>query len=211
MMTISDILKSDLSCGAKLIAIAMVNGARTAREAAEACSMNLRTAERHYADARILLRNIAYPPPQYCVPDTQNSVAASRAHKLSEENNKNPIIPKTNEPTTKPKRKRQPAALVEPERFDEFWNVYPRKVGKGQARNAWAKAVGKVADPQTIVDAAKAQANTLASKGEFCPHPSTWLNGERWSDEQINGRPKFSREQLEGKSRSEIVRMMGVH
>lgn len=68
--------------------------------------------------------------------------------------------------------------------FDRFWDVYPRKVGKGAARTAWAKAVLKVDDPDVIVDAATVQAATvLAGSDRFTPHPTTWLNQERWTDD----------------------------
>lgn len=67
--------------------------------------------------------------------------------------------------------------------FDDWWQHYPRKVGKGQARKAYRAARKKV-DHDTLVAAIKAQAMPLMAKGpEFCPHPSTWLNGERWADQ----------------------------
>ena len=67
--------------------------------------------------------------------------------------------------------------------FDEFWVTYPRKIGKGQARKAWGTATKKT-DPRAIITAARRYA--ASRKGEdptFTPHPSTWLNGERWNDE----------------------------
>lgn len=68
--------------------------------------------------------------------------------------------------------------------FAAFWQSYPRKIGKGQARNAWRTAI-KRADPAEIIAAAEKFA--LAMKGrdlKFVPHPATWLNGERWSDQE---------------------------
>jgi|SRR5690625_594239 len=71
--------------------------------------------------------------------------------------------------------------------FDKFWTVYPRKVGKGQARKAWKSATKKV-DADSIVEAAREFANLSTHKdAEFIPHPSTWLNGERWADEERSG------------------------
>lgn len=67
------------------------------------------------------------------------------------------------------------------ERFEEFWKLYPRKVGKGKARVAWLKAV-RSASPDVII--AAVQAAQFSPDPEFVPHPSTWLNGERWLDEK---------------------------
>lgn len=69
------------------------------------------------------------------------------------------------------------------DRFDEFWQEVPRKIGKGTAKRAFAKAVKKV-DPQIIIDAMRAHAKAMKGKDQqYIPHPSTWLNGERWDDE----------------------------
>lgn len=68
--------------------------------------------------------------------------------------------------------------------FEEFWRLYPRKVGKGQARKAWPRAVAAAGSPQAITDGLRVLLHTLdmREEGRFCPHASTWLNGERWLD-----------------------------
>ncbi|HET9829003.1 MAG TPA: hypothetical protein VFQ11_10895 [Nocardioidaceae bacterium] len=67
--------------------------------------------------------------------------------------------------------------------FNDWWDHYPRKVGKGQARKAYRTA-RKKASADTLVAAVEQQRLHLTAKGpEFCPHPTTWLNGERWADE----------------------------
>lgn len=69
--------------------------------------------------------------------------------------------------------------------FTLFWDIWPRKVGKGQARSAWRSAIKK-ADPLTIIVAAEAYRDRVRDFGteiKFVPHPSTWLNGERWGDQ----------------------------
>ena len=68
--------------------------------------------------------------------------------------------------------------------FTRFWDIYPRKVGKGAARTAWARATRKTA-PEVITEAAHAHARTWASadtEARFIPHPASWLNAERWND-----------------------------
>ena len=67
--------------------------------------------------------------------------------------------------------------------FDDWWQTYPRKVGKGQAAKAY-KAARKKATPEALFAAITAQAPLLMARGsQYCPHPATWLNGERWRDE----------------------------
>lgn len=69
--------------------------------------------------------------------------------------------------------------------FDEWYARYPRKVGKGQARKAYAAALRKVSSPQVLLDGLDAALPDLASREpSYRPHPASWLNGERWADEQ---------------------------
>jgi len=70
-----------------------------------------------------------------------------------------------------------------PDHFDEFWQAYPRKVGKGAARKSYAKAL-RITDHDTIMGALSDQRLAMEAKeAKFIPHPSTWLNQERWEDE----------------------------
>lgn len=67
--------------------------------------------------------------------------------------------------------------------FDTFWAVYPRKIGKGQARTAFQKALKK-ARPADIMAGCERYAQERAGQDPaYTAHPSTWLNGERWLDE----------------------------
>lgn len=70
--------------------------------------------------------------------------------------------------------------------FAEFWTAWPRKVAKGQARRAWNTALKKTT-AATIITAAQTFAARCVKAGtdpQYMPHPSTWLNGERWNDEE---------------------------
>jgi hypothetical protein len=71
--------------------------------------------------------------------------------------------------------------------FDDFWKAYPRKSNKSFAKKVFAKL--KV--DQQLFDK-MAQAIYLQNKTiwkdkdqQYIPHPSTWLNGERWEDEVV--------------------------
>lgn len=74
-----------------------------------------------------------------------------------------------------------PSLFRSSEAFGDFWKAYPRKVGKGAAERAWAKAI-KHADADQIIEAVRAA--DWSADPEFIPHPSTWLNGKRWMDEK---------------------------
>lgn len=67
-------------------------------------------------------------------------------------------------------------------KFEEFWNAYPRKVSKGEARKAYAKAKEKTTE-ETLIAKAKAYAKQAGRKDEFTKHPASWLNAEGWLDE----------------------------
>ena len=67
--------------------------------------------------------------------------------------------------------------------FDQFWDIYPRKIGKGTARAAFKKALRKT-DFQTMLSGAEKYAAAREGQDKnYTAHPATWLNGERWSDE----------------------------
>jgi 5-methylcytosine-specific restriction endonuclease McrA len=66
-------------------------------------------------------------------------------------------------------------------RFERFWMVYPRKVGKAGAEKAWLKL--KADDELTDRLIASVVAQTPGwDDPKFIPHASTWLNGRRWED-----------------------------
>ena len=67
--------------------------------------------------------------------------------------------------------------------FDDLWKIYPKKVGKGQARKAFNAALRKV-DYDKIHSALIDYVKVSTGKDKkYLPHLSTWLNGERWDDE----------------------------
>ena len=67
--------------------------------------------------------------------------------------------------------------------FDQLWEMYPRKVGKGQARKAYVAASKKI-DFFDLLPKLEAYVSTLDGKDkQYMPHLATWLNGERWADE----------------------------
>ena len=75
--------------------------------------------------------------------------------------------------------------------FDEFWNVYPRKVAKKAARKKFDAAVKGGVDPSEIVSAAEDYAKAKAGEPQkYIAYPTTWLNQGRWEDEVEAPEPK---------------------
>ncbi len=68
-----------------------------------------------------------------------------------------------------------------PKEFEEFWQAYPRRVGRGAAEKSFAKAM-KFTDLPTILTAIKNQRSGWTDP-QYIPHPATWLNQRRWLDE----------------------------
>ena len=70
--------------------------------------------------------------------------------------------------------------------FESFWELYPKKVQKKDTHNKFMK---KVTDINTFNSIMKDIESRLDStewkkeKGQFIPHPTTYLNQERWNDE----------------------------
>jgi rubredoxin len=95
--------------------------------------------------------------------------------------------------------------LTEDPWFQQFWEEYPRKVGKKPARNAWQKCIKGGASPAAIIDAAKLYALMAKRSGieqKYLKYPQGWLADERFEDEvedikfetpadQIYGTPEY--------------------
>jgi len=75
--------------------------------------------------------------------------------------------------------KRQP----EPEGFSDFWEVWPKKRAKKDARIAWGKLRPSEELRQRIIAAVERENQGRQWKDGVIPHAATWLNGERWEDE----------------------------
>ena len=70
--------------------------------------------------------------------------------------------------------------------FEEFWKVYPKKIGKGAAYKSWKIIKPSDVLKEKIINAVKMQCNSIQWQkegGQYIPNPSTWLNQERWNDE----------------------------
>ena len=80
--------------------------------------------------------------------------------------------------------------------FEQFWNVYPRKVSKRAALKSFENALSRSSFDEILAGAVKYATDKNLPDKEFVPHPTTWLNGDRWFDGPLPERKK-TREELE--------------
>lgn len=84
------------------------------------------------------------------------------------------------------KKKTQKDRILE--RFEKFWQAYPKKVGKGSARKAFRKQQPTDRTLELWLEALEKQKGSKQWKadcGKFIPNPANWLDGERWNDELV--------------------------
>lgn len=83
------------------------------------------------------------------------------------------------------------------EQFNDWWSVYPKKVGKGAARKSFFKLPASVIP--LLIPATEKQKNSQQWKkdgGIYIPNPATWLNQGRWEDELPEGELEQSYDML---------------
>lgn len=101
----------------------------------------------------------------------------------------------TDEPREVSKKEREitlslpvPRREAEPDAFDAWWKAYPKRVGKDDARKAYAKATKRGATDADL--ATGLQRQRWPSELKFIPNPATWLNQGRWQDDPHASAPR---------------------
>ena len=68
--------------------------------------------------------------------------------------------------------------------FERWWGLYPRKVGKKACLRIWCSHNLTAIAGRLIVDIKnRVENDSLWLQNIGIPHPSTFLNGERWNDD----------------------------
>ena len=65
--------------------------------------------------------------------------------------------------------------------FECFWTLYPRKVGKKTSRATFSKIKDKE-KKRLIIGLQRFIQDSEKTDVKYIPHPTTWLNQERWND-----------------------------
>lgn len=85
----------------------------------------------------------------------------------------------------KPAKKLKRVAADDPG-FKEFWETYPRRVGKLKAAAWWERRWPNDEELMTILEGLDMWAGHWQARGtelQYIPHPATWLSAERWNEE----------------------------
>ena len=80
----------------------------------------------------------------------------------------------------------KPITSLYGERFDKFWQAYPRKEAKADALKAWNSLKPDdtlLAVILTALEKHKQTAQWLKEDGQFISLPATWIRQRRWEDE----------------------------
>lgn len=139
------------------------------------------------------------PNGQMHVPERADSLAqmGTTIPKESKENLQKDIMSKSgrssDSDTAEKKQKQMPKH--KPERFQGFWDYYPRHVKRDRAVAAWDKLKP---DDELIGIMGRALAkqvaywNAVGKELQFIPHAASWINQQRWNDPpeeyQLSGR-----------------------
>jgi hypothetical protein len=93
--------------------------------------------------------------------------------------------------------------------FENFWNLYPQKVGKGDARRAFVRV--QKSKSVMFSDLMAGLRRYLAKTDErpWC-NPSTWLNQERWTDQPAIGEQNGTRHRPTGDLYSVASDLIGL-
>lgn len=109
-----------------------------------------------------------------------------------------PIVPPQGDGAAKPKKPkraggREPkeAPAWKPEEFAAFWGYYPRGENKQAAIRAWDKLQPSDELIHTMAAGLRRQVRSRSwQEGIGIPYFSTWLNGQRWTDEGERPMPR---------------------
>lgn len=74
------------------------------------------------------------------------------------------------------------------ESFEVFWRLFPNKKSKKDARKVWEKLKPSAELRLTLMTALgshRLSRDWTKDDGQYVPMASTWLNGERWTDELV--------------------------
>jgi hypothetical protein len=94
--------------------------------------------------------------------------------------------------------------------FEQFWQIYPRKVGKLTAKRSWEKL--SQVNQQKALEAIVEHRKYWVAKGtewEFIPHASSWLNQERFFDEIVLEQKENKKPPLPWYSSEELTLVKG--
>ena len=74
--------------------------------------------------------------------------------------------------------------------FEEFWSIYPKKLGKEKARVEWSGVDVNLETILSSIQNFKRSPEWKDQGGKFIPRPAKWLGDRRWLDDPCPVKPK---------------------
>ena len=118
-----------------------------------------------------------YPAPE----DGQIMQVESNCMQVESNCARNPI---QSNPNTNTNPNTNPNTILREAQFEEFWQAYPKKKSKGDARKAFMKVKVPLNVLLDAIETQKQSRQWREQGGKFIPYPATWLNREGWDDVQ---------------------------
>jgi hypothetical protein len=113
---------------------------------------------------------LCHPQTETLSPSDRNSdTARPKLHPLGKRKNRKGNV-------------KEPSQLSE-KQFDDFWKIYPRKVGKPQAKKAFKTALKEISLDELLRLTTKYAAARKNEDSKFTKYPATFLNSKPWLDE----------------------------
>ena len=145
------------------------------------------------------------------LPSPEDSTSVRRAFDESSVSVSAKPLPNNNKNIKEYKENIRETYMVE-NHFDEFWSIYPKKVKKQDAMRAWNRIDPSEDLAKTILTDVSNRVKSsewTRENGKYIPHPTTYLNGRRWEDEQteqadvlVRLAEKYEREESDDKERN---------
>jgi hypothetical protein len=87
-------------------------------------------------------------------------------------------------PETEKRQSREEKSCAGENSFEVFWEAYPKKLGKKEAKASWIKMNGSSLLGELLASIMdwKATLDWQKESGRYIPYPATWLNKELWKD-----------------------------
>jgi hypothetical protein len=105
-----------------------------------------------------------------------------KGKKAKNEERNTPDRDRTRTQNTQANQEQEPEGSLKPD-FERFWKAYPRKVGRPKAFDSWCRLKPPLEQVLTAIEKRKRSVEWTKDSGRFIPHPTKWLDEERWTDE----------------------------
>jgi hypothetical protein len=106
------------------------------------------------------------------------------------------VKPASPEPKEEPKEEPNISPNAADAAFEDFWNTYPRKVEKLDAKKAFAKAFAQHG-PVILDGVQRLAADPNLPPKQFIPYPASWLRAGGWTNEPYPERELTAEEKAE--------------